>query len=224
MNLYWHFDETFYISRRLHFGLCASYTLALGNIDVDLRHWDEEHQHGMTKANESTGKAEETPEEAEKAWQKIIDDRRREAKKALSDGECCRALFLLGQALHSTQDREAHHGMTNPEHAVLELRGKSPDDNRAGHRKAKLRTREFLRDFLANLSREDREKLKNCPCDCIDGLPHGKYNIDLGGFKRIGLRFLLNKRKYDKIRWPESTPPKMAQEPKEQKPPTSEPY
>lgn len=205
MDASWHIDETMRIGQSLGFDFCAALCLVLGNVEVDLKYWAESPMHAMTPANAITGKAEETPQHAEGAWRQFIDDCRENARAALAHGQDCEALYCLGQALHATQDREVHRGMTAPEHAVLGLTFRSPDRNIEGQERGKRRSLEFLEDFMGSIPAEDAERLKYCSYDGIAALRtwERKFSIDLVGYTALGLRFWLSRREYEVVRWPD---------------------
>lgn len=211
MDLYWHIDETGKIARELGFGWCACLCLVHGNADVDLKHWGDEHAHGMTKAKDD-GTPTESAADAEKAWQKWVDDNLRDAKKEIEAGRCCNALYKLGRAIHSIQDREAHQGMTNAEHSVLEWEGDSPDDDAAGKRRAKKRTKELLEAFLASLTGAQRTALKRCKCSDALTVAGDPYDFDPIGFKTIGILLLIGRKRPKHVQFPPSKKPVMPAE------------
>jgi hypothetical protein len=202
MDLYYHIDTTYEIARRLGFGHCAALFMAEGNMDVDLRHWDDEHMHGMT-ADPKTGKPTSDPRVAEEEWRKWIDENKAKGKSQIESGDCRAALYYLGMALHSIQDREAHKGMMNPEHSVLELRGRSPDNDKAAKKAAEKETQKFLEEFLAGLPAALRQALKRCRCGKKLTVDRPPLNMDGPvEFKLEGAEYILRHRKPKIVRWP----------------------
>jgi hypothetical protein len=202
MDLYYHIDSTYEIARKLGFGGCAALFLAEGNMDTDLRHWDDEPMHGMT-SDPTTGKKSSDPKVAEKEWKDWIESNKDKAKDALKKKDCRAALYHLGLALHSVQDREAHKGMMNPEHAVLELKRKSPDNDSEAKKSAQKKSAELLKEFLDSLGAADRALLKKCGCEEKLTVRRPKLNMDGPvSFKLEGIKYILSHRKPKKVRWP----------------------
>jgi hypothetical protein len=204
-------DATVETARDLGFDWCASLYLAEGNLDVDLRYWGEENKpkHGMTPSDPKTGKPTMTAVESEAAWREWIETAGGRARDRLAQGDCRSALYYLGQALHAVQDREAHQGMTNPEHSVLELKRKSPDEDKDARDRGRRQTRKFLEAFLAELTGAEQSVLKACKCGKRLRVRRPRLNfVGPVEFKLQGVEFILNRRDPPTVRWPKTEPRK----------------
>jgi hypothetical protein len=207
MKLDWHVRATLDVATELGLGYCAASCLALGNIAVDLLYHADPARHGMTRADPDTGAATGDPERSRQVWQEWIDGGVRRSREVLSTDGCCDALYVLGQALHSLQDVDAHKGMTELEHAHRLVCGDNPDNDAAAKERATIATRDFLRSYLDSLSPDELRGIRDCErdpwsrTDLLEGVDGPGYALSLVRLWWLGSKSCRDSREPPRVRW-----------------------
>jgi hypothetical protein len=192
------------IALQLGYGRGAATSIAIGNISVDLRHWNRYCAHGMTSMDPHTGEPTLGLPDAQEDWRRWIELNVNRARQELEPGADCHiGHYYLGMALHAIQDREAHAGMTNAEHAKRYLNRTDPDLDGAALARGRLVTHKFLAGFAA----AGPGGIRNCKCGAANAysmLIHppdrARMDMDALGFLRQAVKWL--QRDPPVVRWP----------------------
>lgn len=102
-------------------------------------------------------------DEDKKTFQGFLRENIDIALEALKKTPCTKFFFHFGITLHMVQDLAAHQGMSNPEHACLDLLGVSPDKSKQRFELAKSASRFLIREFFIEPLKENAEQLNSSP-------------------------------------------------------------
>nr|WP_316642662.1 hypothetical protein [uncultured Roseateles sp.] len=126
-----HFEITGYGALRVakDFSGAAVEVLQQGSRDPDFFDWETPAAHAQADFNATTLEIVGSVEQAQTNFLRWTAAHLRAARSFCSQGKHQMALYRLGYALHAPQDAVFHEGISNPQHAYLDLKGVGVDSS-----------------------------------------------------------------------------------------------